>query len=70
MGRMELVDAPAQAMQDRVKRWLAEGKDVRIFTARVSGHDRNQAATPIEAWCLEHLGQALPDGLSTPSRML
>lgn len=30
------IGAPIPAMVERVKRWLAEGRDVRIFTARVS----------------------------------
>lgn len=30
------IGAPIPPMVDRVKRWLAEGRDVRIFTARVS----------------------------------
>lgn len=28
------IGAPIQAMMDRVKTWLEEGRDVRIFTAR------------------------------------
>jgi len=32
------IGEPIPAMVDRVKRWLAEGRDVRIFTARVSGN--------------------------------
>jgi hypothetical protein len=30
------IGAPIAPMVERVKKWLAEGKDVRIFTARVS----------------------------------
>jgi hypothetical protein len=48
----------------RVKRWLDEGKDVRIMTARVDGlaeaPDPDVPRRAIEAWCLEHLGQVLP----------
>lgn len=32
----EHIGAPIEKMVERVKAWLAEGKDVRIFTARVS----------------------------------
>lgn len=50
------IGEPVPAMVARVRTWLAEGKEVRIFTAR--------AATPefipdIHAWCLKHLGTVL-----------
>lgn len=32
----ENIGAPVPKMVERVKQWLAEGKDVRIFTARIS----------------------------------
>ena len=35
----DVVGEPIPAMVERVKRWLAEGRDVRIFTARVSAPD-------------------------------
>jgi hypothetical protein len=62
-------------MVARVKAWLAEGKDVRIFTARVDGgevavsmgneaghafKDVSKIRGYIEEWCLEHIGQVLP----------
>lgn len=71
----EHIGEPIPLMVKRVKRWLAEGKDVRIFTARVDGGEvaaeTNHADAPkmrdvatvrsfIEAWCLEHLGRVLP----------
>lgn len=46
-------------MVERVKGWLAEGKDVRIFTARVGDGDQ-RSRRYIEAWCQEHLGEVLP----------
>lgn len=60
------IGAPIPAMVERVKRWLAEGRDVRIFTARVS-HDESMprikeaaaAMTAIRKWCAEHLGREL-----------
>lgn len=71
-----VLGAPIPLMVDRVKRWLAEGKDVRIFTARVwhpditsrvSEHEYNTrlsearaARAAIKAWCIEHVGQELP----------
>lgn len=66
---------PIPAMVERVKRWLADGRDVRIFTARVDGGevaiamgDQNGVAhrdVPmvryhIEQWCLRHIGAILP----------
>lgn len=33
------IGAPIKPMVERVKRWLAEGRDVRIFTARVYAPD-------------------------------
>lgn len=53
--------APIPLMLERVKRWLASGQEVKVFTARVaSGSDNveeNRAA--IKAWCLQHVGQEL-----------
>lgn len=61
------IGAPIPAMLERVKRWLADGREVRIFTARVS-HDGTPgrmmeaelARWAIINWCKEHLGQMLP----------
>lgn len=72
---IEHIGAPIVPMVARVKRWLAEGHEVRIFTARVDGGevaigmgDQNGVAHRdvarvrmfIEAWCLQHIGQILP----------
>jgi NTP pyrophosphatase (non-canonical NTP hydrolase) len=56
------IGKPIAAMVERVKQWLGDGKDVRIFTARGSINDQDEAiAFPaIEAWCQEHLGMILP----------
>ena len=66
---------PVPAMLQRVKRWLTEGKDVRIFTARVDGGavalsmgnaagseyvDVDGVREQIETWCLQHIGVVLP----------
>jgi hypothetical protein len=53
------IGAPIPAMVARVKRWLAEGQDVRIFTARVTT-DEEWIVDLIERWCLEHVGRKLP----------
>lgn len=55
------IGEPIPAMVDRVKAWLAEGKHVRIFTARVSvPEQRDEQFGRIGVWCLEHLGVILP----------
>ncbi len=55
------IGAPISVMVQRVQRWLGDGYEVRIFTARVSDPDQAAAATEaIEAWCLDHIGVALP----------
>lgn len=55
------VGDPVPAMLERVNRWLEQGLDVRIFTARVSRPDQEaQARQVIEAWCHLHIGQVLP----------
>lgn len=55
---VEHIGPPITAMVDRVKRWLSEGREVRIFTARVS--DERQGARPyINEWLKEHIGQVL-----------
>ncbi|QWY82984.1 hypothetical protein [Rhizobium phage RHph_X66] len=52
------VGEPIWPMINRVKTWLAAGKEVRIFTARCAGPEDCKPA--IEKFCLEHIGQVLP----------
>jgi hypothetical protein len=62
-------------MVERVKRWIAVGQEVKIFTARVGvapelySSESNASATvefaneqraQIEAWCIKHIGAKLP----------
>jgi hypothetical protein len=60
------IGEPIAPMVERVKQWLAEGIEVRIFTARVAGHGliengkKLDAITPIQKWCKKHIGQVLP----------
>ena len=42
------IGEPIPLMLERVKRWLDEGKDVRIFTARVN---REGIALATASWC-------------------
>lgn len=57
---VEHIGEPIGCMVLRVKHWLAQGVDVRIFTARVYGEGRAAALPHIEAWCEKHIGQVLP----------
>lgn len=60
------IGEPIPLMVERVKQWIEQGKEVRIFTARVS-HDGTQrrieeaasAYTAISKWCETHLGRPL-----------
>lgn len=59
------IGEPVAPMVERVKRWLAEGREVRIFTARVSGPRANElevkeSIEAIQAWCVKHLGRLMP----------
>jgi hypothetical protein len=45
--------APVEEMVKRVRRWLADGRDVRLFTAR-------RPTAVLRRWMKEHLGQVLP----------
>lgn len=62
----DVLGEPIPEMVERVKRWLAAGHNVRIFTARVSvvwPEDviaAGKARQAIEAWCVTHLGQKIP----------
>ena len=65
----EHIGDPIPAMVQRVKVWLDSGQIVKIFTARFCEHGQiiyltNEqtvidVVTPIENWCLKHLGQKL-----------
>lgn len=54
---------PIEKMVNRVKRWLSDGKNVKIFTARVAPDhplaEQVQAEEAIKAWCKKHIGQEL-----------
>lgn len=56
------IGEPIPLMVERVKRWLSQGIEVRIFTARVSGDAETSRyfREKIEDWCLKHIGQKLP----------
>lgn len=50
------IGAPIPGMLERVKRWLAEGKTVKIFTARAADPSN---IPMLEAWLITYLGQVL-----------
>lgn len=52
------IGEPIILMVNRVKEWLAAGKVVKIFTARVC-ENNPETLQAIETWCLMHLGQVL-----------
>lgn len=52
------IGAPIKRMVDRVKLWLRQGKEVRIFTARAADEEEEVIAA-IKEWCLTHIGQEL-----------
>ncbi len=66
----EHIGAPIPVMIDRVKRWLAAGHTVKIFTARVYGfyagdgtvsfEEAQRVVKAIDLWTMEHLGVTLP----------
>jgi hypothetical protein len=51
----DCIGEPIPAMMDRVRRWIAEGKEVKIFTARACIPEQVE---PIKAWLERH---GLPD---------
>lgn len=58
----DYIGEPIPIMLERVKKWLSEGKDVRIFTARVSSNNpaKETSRRAIQEWCLKHIGVILP----------
>lgn len=63
-GKSNTVGAPIPLMVERVKKWLAAGREVRIFTARVSYEGKHfsqiEVRALIEDFCEEQFGQILP----------
>jgi hypothetical protein len=55
------IGRPVKRMRVRVVEWLAEGRRVKILTARATPGREDYAETiaAIELWCFRHLGQVL-----------
>ena len=69
------VGPPVPRMVQRVKAWLAEGREVRIVTARANPIDYTPAQyvtamTTVEEWCEKHIGRRLPVTCSKDYRMV
>ena len=61
----EHIGDPVPLMVNRVKSWIASGRRVKIFTARVcqwgdGSKDISAVTKAIENWCQEHIGTVLP----------
>lgn len=59
------IGAPIEAMVERVRKWVADGVPVRIFTARVCADGGNECDVAevrhvVEEWCRLHVGVELP----------
>ena len=61
---VEHIGEPIPRMVERVRQLIADGEDVRIFTARASRlqseTERATAIRCVEDWCETHLGKRLP----------
>lgn len=56
-GGPDHIGEPIPDMVSRVTAWLAQGIEVRIFTARASVPEQ---VPPIHAWSLKYIGVVLP----------
>lgn len=54
------IGAPIKTMVDKVKSLLAQGKEVRVFTARVADDPGHKAERAIKSWCKDAVGRELP----------
>jgi len=67
------IGKPIPAMVERVKKWMRQGLEVRIFTARVAASGRTnvdgvvddkayaeKVTLQIQGWCIQNIGFVLP----------
>lgn len=64
------IGEPIGPMINRVRKWVADGREVRVVTARVSGYlsepgsaeyqEAVEQELRIALWCAQHLGHVLP----------
>lgn len=53
------IGKPILPMIQRVRGWLDEGRQVKIFTARVAKTECDHIIAAIKQWCLDNIGQEL-----------
>lgn len=54
------IGEPIPKMVERVRNWINDGYEVRIFTARVAYAEEWDRVKPkIEDWCMKHIGRIL-----------
>jgi hydroxymethylpyrimidine pyrophosphatase-like HAD family hydrolase len=53
------IGEPVPAMIDRVKLWLEEGKEVRLFTSRAYAMTKEQLHA-INEWLIQNIGETIP----------
>jgi hypothetical protein len=63
------IGAPIARMIERIKEWLSQGIEVRVFTARVSDGDLTTIMM-IEEWTREHIGRTLEVTCKKDYRMI
>lgn len=66
------IGAPIPEMLQRVRKWLADGWKVKLFTARVSG-SHEETVTFLRSWTswsMTHFGQVLPVTCSKDFHMI
>lgn len=57
------IGEPIMPMVQRVRQWLDEGRQVKIFTARImplDGTPAEEILVTISDWCFKHIGERLP----------
>jgi N12 class adenine-specific DNA methylase/2'-5' RNA ligase len=54
-----VIGEPIQPMVDRIKKWLAEGNNVKILTARVADDKDGKVKKAIQDWTEKHVGKRL-----------
>lgn len=66
------IGAPIPAMLQRVRKWLADGRKVKLFTARITGpqDETNAFMRSWTSWSMTHLGQVLPVTCSKDFHMI
>src|SRR5512136_12309 len=55
----DVIGEPIPMMVDRVKKWVAQGKEVVIFTARIhpQWHEEELVKNAVDKWCMKVFGR-------------